>query len=623
METKIKKLLEFYDDAYYNKSESLITDYEYDRLKKSYLRVSGKEEYDNVSTGYTTGEERVKHSQGILSLKEYQSTDIEGICNKVDELGYPLYVQPKYDGLTVVIEDGKVSTRGDGEYGDDITENALSIEGVKELLDSGLRVRGEALILKDDFKKLNEELIAEGKEPFKNPRNTASGMLRRKHSKPKYLKIFLYDILGSEMSVEEKITSLSIFTTRDIFVAHSEAINNFDELAVFLSEMNSEDLEEFAFETDGLVIKSGKRDSLNKFGSTNHHPKDAFAIKFPVEGVWTELKGITHQVGRTGKVVPVAELEPVDILGSTVSRATLHNDEIVRAFKLDTIYEGTKVKLIKANEIIPAIIDVKFPDNLDNILGTGTIERCPICSSLLNKINEQQYCENMSCPSKSKLRLEHMAKREALDIKGLSSATVAKLYDNELINDPYDIYDLTIEEIMTMPGFAEKSSTKLYQAIQGSRKVKLENFITSLGINEVGKGTANLIADQVKTIEGLIDDIKNDCELIKEIDGIGPIVINNLKENIDEIIRVKNYFEIKEVEEKEEIDIKGKVCISGKFDISRKELQSLLEEKGYKVVNSITKDCDYLISDGSKTSKYKEAEKRGITIFEGYSKFQS
>lgn len=612
------ELLELYDEYYYNKDESIISDAEYDRIKKIYLRQENKPDYDKVS-GYVTTEERVKHDFPILSLTEFESDNHDDIRDAVKKLEYPVMVQPKYDGLTLVIANGKVSTRGDGEYGEDVTENALkSIEGIEALLDSEYQFRGEALILKQDFIKLNEEQEEQGLPLFKNSRNTASGMLRRKHSSPKYIKLFLYDILNTKLCVTEKLSILSAFNSKDIMVTGSMRINNELELNTFLNSLNRTELHNFAFDVDGLVVKSDARNSLEVFGYTNHHPKDSFAIKFPVEGVWTELLGITHQVGRTGKVVPVAELKPVDYMGSTISRATLHNEVIVKSLGLDVLHKGTQVKIIKAKEIIPAIVDVDHKSDGD-IIGSGIITRCPICSSLLEYKNELQYCENPSCPTKAKLRLEHMASRQALDIKGLSEATVVKMFQSNLIENPEDIFNLTTEDILMLDGFAEKSANNLYNAIQEVKTegVYLNNFITSLGIPEVGKGLARDISEYFNSKDEFIEDINNNLEIISLIPGIGNVVLGNIRKNKEYILKMLNIIKIKD-RTKETNDNGKKVCISGRFDISKAKITKLLEDEGYTVINNVTKDCDILLSANNTSSKYKRATELGIDIFDDY-----
>lgn len=614
----LKELLDFYDMYYYNKDEALVSDAEYDSIKNIYLKQENLKDYERVS-GYTTSEERIKHDYPVLSLTEFQADKLDDIREESEKLDNILMVEPKYDGISLVIANGKVATRGDGEYGEDVTKNALSIKGIDKLLESGLHIRGEALILKEDFEELNKKRIEEGEEPYKNSRNTVSGMIRRKHSNPEKIKLYIYEILNLDISQTEKLTILESLSSEDVITTSAISIRNKEQLEEFLSSLGRDELDNFPFDVDGLVVKSDIRNSLKIFGSTNHHPKNAFAIKFPVEGKWTKILGITHQVGRTGKIVPVAELEPVDILGSTVSRATLHNEQFVKALNLDTVLEGTKVKVIKANEIIPAIIETDV-NELGSPIGSGIISRCPICGSELVFRNELQYCENVDCGAKAKLRLVHMSKRECLDINGLSVATVDKMFDSNLIENALDIFNLKIEDIMKLEGFGEKSATNLYNAINDKIEngISMANFLTSLCIPELGKGTAKVIAKEIRTYEDLIDDIDNGLKTIKSISGIGPVLLENLINNKNSIINLNKYIDIIKEEDIEETLTKGKVCISGKFDISKKEIEKILREKGYETISSVTKDCDILLSASDTSSKYKEAIKKNIRIENDY-----
>lgn len=610
---EIKEMLDVYDHHYYNEDESLITDMEYDSLKKRYLTLTGKEEYDYVPGESTLGE-KIKHKYPILSLKKTQSTDLGDIKKHIKELGYPVVVQPKFDGLTVVISNGKVATRGDGHIGEDITSNCLSIKGMKEILDTGRCFRGEALILKDDFNSINSKLRKEGKEEFKNSRNAASGMLRRKHSDPEGISVMLYDVLDHTGNMTGKMEFINKISKGDIYPSKTREIKTDTELEEFLNDLSDFDLNSFEYEIDGLVVRSNKHNSNEVFGYTRHHPKDSFAIKFPTESKWTRVIKITHQVGRTGKIVPVAEIEPIEIMDSTVSRVTLHNEAFMDSFGLSLLTDNSMVEVTKSNEIIPAIIDSRIKS--DTVIQDARINKCPVCGSEVEKTKTEVFCKNDYCESKVRLRLKNMASRQALDIRGLSDSTVNKLFDSGLIKDPIEIFDLEVEDILKLEGFADKSANNLYEAIQEkvNKGVDFYRFLTSLSINMVGVGMSKEISKEFKTIDNLIEDVKdNGSKKLSNIKGVGDVVVESIQKNIDKIIMYADKIKVNEEKENNK-PTKGNVCISGKFDMTKKEITKILEERGFNVIKNVTNDCDILLSKGTASSKYKKAVEKGIKI---------
>jgi DNA ligase (NAD+) len=415
----LKKLLDYHNNLYYNKDTPEISDPEYDALKAKYIEVSGQE-YD-----YVPGEaqfSKAKHLYSVRSLGKVNT--LEDLHKEMERL-VPFVIEPKFDGLTLVAYDtDTMVTRGDGIVGELVTSTAKHIENLKkvsEYIPKGAGIRMEVFMTKDAFKSINSEREEKGLKLFKNARNAAAGILRSKDTtNTDKLTYMAYNVLGSTASETVQLEWLcdNGFLTTEFYCCDTK--EGIDDAIEFVKDFDREDLE---YEIDGLVIKSNKPDSLALYGETGHHPKNAVAYKFPAEGKWTKLKGITWQVGRTGKITPVAELEPVDIGGSAITRATLHNRAIIKVLG---ITEGCEVFVIKANDVIPAIINVR---NINPLRKIKDCIICPECGSELVEEGDQLYCKNAECSAQLSNQIVHMASRDALNIEGLSTETVNKILD--------------------------------------------------------------------------------------------------------------------------------------------------------------------------------------------------
>lgn len=602
-------LLKYHDDLYYNKDNPELSDIEYDRLKNEYIKLYG--EYNYVPGEASSSFKKVKHSHPIISLEKVN--DLDSLRKELLRL-CPVVIQPKLDGLTVVgypgtvMGHGKFLTRGNGEYGEDITHTGMKIKGINRVKKIDYPVRIEAIMFKSTLENINKKRLERGEDLFKNTRNTAAGMLRNKDaSKVEGVSYMAYNIVGSTKSETEQCKQLAA----DGFIVIPSVRFNADQIDEAIEYIKNFDRNSLDYEIDGLVIKNDEPNSLERFGSTKHHPKNAIAYKFPVEGKWTKLESINYQVGRTGKITPVAKISPVDILGSTITSVTLHNQGIISALN---IKPNCEVLVVKANEIIPMIIQSKGGEgNFDFIV------KCPSCGSVLKHITDQMFCLNKDCREKHIYSLVHLAHRDVLNIEGLSEETARKMF-NGLISKPFDVLNLKMEDILKLPGFAEKSAKKLYQNIQGALNPELKRFIYAAGVPNVGETASEDIANTILTYEDFIQDIKNDCKIISTIHGVGKTIINSLKENISIWENLRTYLIPKDVTKKiTSVDKVYNIVITGSFveedrKVSRKEIEQLIKDSGHKTSSSVSSNTNYVLVGEKPGTKLDEATKLNIPI---------
>lgn len=622
---ELLKLLNKYEQAYYS-GEALVSDEEYDALKKQYVSQYG--EYDFVPSEGDTGFKRVKHLYPLKSLDKVQLSDKTKLRKELERL-WPVVIMPKFDGLSIEIQPNlKFITRGNGEEGDDVTAQCMQISDINALKDLTFEnngpLRAEIIMTHSDFNSLNEERVAQSLEPFSNCRNAAAGMLRNLDlDKVKGLTVMIYENLGSTSAhsksirdIEDVIGKETLDMTDNIRITPVYKPVDVDAALNFL-----DNLENFRklidYDIDGWVVKSDLDNSLEHFGGyTGHHPKNAFAVKGEAKGAWTRIKSITWQVGKEN-ITPVAELEPVEIDGSIISRATLHNISIMKALGLNYIGKSFKtlVKVVKANDVIPKIVAViheePAPECARIIINTTHPEKCPVCNGDTaikesDSDSEILICTNEDCSAKIQAKAELMASREALDITGLSEGTIAKILDTYEVNSHEEILSITKEQILALEGFAEKSAQSLYDSIQKAiKKQPVDRVLYASAIPLIGKSTAKDIC-KVYTIEELSNILaKPDTEAIKDlckIKGIG-------KETAKSFVKYKDKFKLMfvAIEEVTNIAVKNNnpnreqysICITGQ----REPFKSIIESAGHKVTGSVSKKTKALIAaDGDLTT---------------------
>ena len=617
-------LLKKYEEAYYS-GEPLVSDEEYDVLKEQYVSQYG--EYDFVPSEGNTGFKRVKHLYPLKSLDKVQLSDKDKLRKEITRL-WPVVIMPKFDGLSIEIQPNlKFITRGNGEEGDDVTAQCMQITDIDEL--KGLKfenngsLRAEIIMTHSDFNTLNAERETAGLKLYDNCRNTAAGMLRNLDlNKVKGLTVMIYENLGSTSAHTLSIQAIESTIGQDVLdrtdniritpvykpVDIDAALNFLDNLENFRKLID--------YDIDGWVVKSDLDNSLEHFGGyTGHHPKNAFSVKGEAKGEWTKINSITWQVGKEN-ITPVAELEPVYIEGSTISRATLHNVSFLKAIGLDDIIINggrTLVKVVKANDVIPKIIKVKKEYDSEEV-AVDTVQaptKCPICGGETaikdsDSDSEILICTNEDCSAKIQAKAELMASRDALDITGLSEGTIAKILDTYEVNSHEEILSITKEHLLALDGFAEKSAQSLYDAIQKAiKKQSIDKVLYASAIPLIGKSTAKDIC-KVYTIEELSNILaKSDTDAVKDlckIKGIG-------KETANSLVKHKDKFRLMFVAINEVTDIAVKdnnpnkeqysICITGQ----REPFKTIIESAGHKVTSSVSKKTKALIAaDGDLTT---------------------
>ena len=632
---------------YYVLDNPTISDYEFDSKLNQLKKIEDlhPEFYDSNSPTVRVGGEITKnfktviHNTPMYSLDNSYSIedlyDWEKRIRKIIDGEIMFTCELKYDGASISLSyiDGKfvkAITRGDGIQGDDVTANIKTIPTVPLVLQgdhiSNFDIRGEIVMPIDGFKKLNLERVSNGDEPFKNPRNTASGSLKLQDSKEvskRPLECLLYSIVEKKGIIKSQNQSLESAKSWGFNVSpYSVLVKTVQEVYDFASHWESNRYS-LPFEIDGIVIKVNDIDQQNELGFTSKFPRWAIAYKFKPEQSSTVLNSITYQVGRTGSITPVANFDPIDLAGTVVKRASLHNSDFIK--KMD-IRLNDHVYVEKGGDIIPKIVkvDISKRDHLST--ETKFISNCPECGSELKK-NEGEanhYCVNTTlCSPQVSGRIQHFISRKAMDIDGLGAETVNLLVENKLINNYSDIYRLKVEDLLGLERMAEKSSENLINGVLMSKKISFDRVLYALGIRHVGVTVAKKLAQHYNNIDALMCASYEDLESVDEIGGkIAESIISffNTQENLMMINDLKFYglnFEIDESKVVKSSKLKNKLfVVSGVFSkFSRDDLKLEIEKNGGKVKSSISSKTNYVIAgDNMGPSKKIKAESLGINI---------
>lgn len=649
--TNLKNKIEKYNNLYYNEDNPIISDMEYDGLLRK-LKEMEKEypsllEIDDSPTekiGGTASNKfsKVEHKVPMLSLSNtYNIAEIEDfdkrvkkIINFSEKIEYILEL--KLDGLSIslIYENGNLTravTRGDGKIGEDVTENIMEIESIPKKLKEpiSLEVRGEIILPIQNFNKINEEREENGEEVFANPRNAAAGTIRQLDStivSKRGLDCYLYYLVNAEnYGIKTHLESIKFieklgFKTTKVFEKYSD----FKTLEKSIEKWRTK-REKLDYETDGLVIKINDFSFYETLGYTTKSPRWAIAYKFPAEQVKTRLLNVTFQVGRTGVVTPVAELEAVNLSGSVVKRASLHNfDEIRRK----DIKIGDNVIVEKAAEIIPQVVNVVFDDRKGTEKEIKEPESCPACGTKL--VKEEGLvalkCLNPHCPEKIKREISYFVSRDAMNISGLGEKIVEKFIELEKIKTVVDIYFLENyrNELENLEKMGKKSVENLLNSINESKNQDFSKVLYALGIPFVGKFNANLLSKTFKDIDVLKE---KSVEELLEVKGIGDkaaIAVNTFLNNennwkiITELkeIGLKFKFEEDELKEVKDNPIKGKNFLAtGKLQkYKRNEIKDIILEKGGNYLSAVSKNLDFLIAGEKAGSKLEKAQNLGIRI---------
>ena len=634
---------------YYVLDNATISDYDFDIKLKELQKLEDKhpEFFDansptlRVGGAVTKNFETVMHEHRMYSLdNSYSLEDLQDWETRLKKLvdGDINYTcELKYDGASISLtyENGsliKAVTRGDGFQGDNVTPNIKTIKSVPLQLKGNyppkFDIRGEIVLPFEGFNKMNAERLEAGEEPYRNPRNTASGSLKLQDSAEvarRPLECLLYNLTGINLGVTSQSSSLELARQMGFKVPEaSKLVNSIEAVFEFINYWDKE-RHNLPYETDGVVVKVNNLQQQEELGFTAKAPRWAMAYKFKAEQVSTKLIRIDYQVGRTGAITPVANLEPVELAGTTVKRASLHNADQIE--KLD-IRVGDEVFVEKGGEIIPKIIAVVNAINRpSDSVPTQYRTTCPECESELVRIEGEakHYCPNVNgCNPQIIGRIQHYISRKAMDIEGLGGETVALLVNAGLITNYTDLYTLTKEDIMPLERMAEKSAENLVQGVEASKQIPFERVLFALGIRFVGETVAKKLAKHYKSI-GAISSAT--LEELVAVDEIGIKIAQSVKdfftdnsnvEMVSRLILCGVQLELSaEVLANQTETLKGDiVVVSGVFtQVSRTELKKLIEDNGGKVSSSISSKTSYIVAgDKMGPSKLEKAEKLGVLV---------
>ncbi len=631
---------------YYTLDKPTMTDQEYDRYIQELTKL--EEEYpewkreDSPTTrigGQVIDEfKKVTHQKAMMSLSNvFNEADITAFDERIKkEVKNPKYVcELKIDGLSVslIYKEGKLvqaATRGDGVTGEDITHNVKTIKNVPLTLPKkiDIEVRGEIYMPKDSFEKLNHEREAQGQDLFANPRNAAAGSVRQLDSKvaaSRNLSTFIYHLPDAlEMGIHSHYEALKFmrelgFTTNP----NIRKVNNLEELLTFIREW-TEKRDSLPYEIDGIVIKLDDLDDQVRLGVTAKYPKWATAYKFPAMEVLTKLKDIVFSVGRTGQVTPNAVLEPVRLMGSIISRTTLHNEDYVKGLDLKI---GDIVSIKKAGDVIPEVTKAIKERRTGDEIPFKMTDTCPICgTALVRKENEAAYyCTNAKCDKRKIEALAHYVSRNAMKIEGFGDRIIEDFYNMGYLKNFADFYHLyeKKEELMELEGFGEKSINNLLDSIEESKQNSLERLLFALGIRHVGAKTARILARHYRSMEALQ---KSSEEELSKIYDIGDIIAKSVYSYFSDEENIQLLEHLKEVgvnmqylgkEEGKETIFTGKTFVlTGSLEsLTREELKERIEQYGGNVSGSVSTKTDVVIVGDKPGSKYDKALELGITIW--------
>ena len=634
---------------YYVLDKPTISDFEFDQKLKQLqdLELQHPEMFDENSPTQRVGGtitknfETVSHEHRMYSLdNSYSKDDLidweKRIQKVLGEVPLQYTCELKYDGASISItyENGKLKravTRGDGFQGDDVTNNVKTIKSIPLILKGNFPdkfdIRGEIILPFEGFEKMNQELIEIGETPYSNPRNTASGSLKLQDSSEtakRPLECLLYFLIGKNLTFNTQFEALQHARNWGFKVpTEAKLAQNLEEVFQFI-EYWDHHRHELPYETDGVVVKVNSFEHQQELGYTAKSPRWAIAFKFKSEQVSTKLNSISYQVGRTGAITPVANLEPVQLAGTIVKRASLHNADQIE--KLDIRINDT-VFVEKGGEIIPKIIAVDLSKRPDNTNPVDYITNCPECHTKLVRTDGEanHYCPNFyGCPPQIIGRIQHYISRKAMDIEGLGGETITLLFNNSLVKDYSDLYELKMEQILPLERMAQKSAENMIKGIEKSKDIPFENVLFALGIRFVGETVAKKLAKHYKNIDALMQASLNDLILVDEIgEKIAQSVIEFFENQENRIIieRLKHFGIQFEIIEKFNPNATNKLngktfVVSGVFEqFSRDDLKIAIEDNGGKVGSSISTKTDYIVAGANMgPAKLEKAKQLNIPI---------
>lgn len=647
----LRKQLHEHNYNYYVLSQPVISDFEFDKLMKELIDLEAEhpELHDPNSPSVRVGSDinnnfpQVNHRYPMLSLQNtYSEGEVTDFFNRVKKgLNEPFEIvcELKFDGtsISLIYEKGRLVravTRGDGRMGDDVTDNVRTIRNIPLILKGDslpdyLEARGEILLPWSSFEQINKEREEQEEPLFANPRNAASGTLKLLDSRvvaSRRLESYIYNITGEDLPTDSHFENLKLARNWGLNVSDTmRKCKSPDEIFDFINYWNVE-RKNLPVTTDGIVIKVDSLIQQRNLGSTSKFPRWAIAYKFNAEQAISRLESVTYQVGRTGAVTPVANLEPVLLSGTTVKRASLYNEDAIKALDL---HIGDMVYVEKGGEIIPKITKVDLEARKENFMIGDKVRfatKCPDCGTTLvrNEDEAAHYCPNSEgCPTQIKGRIEHFVTRRAMNIT-IGPETITLLYDKGLIRDASDLYNLKFEDLVNLERWGETSARNLIESIEKSKSVPYERVLFALGIRYVGETVAQKLASAFPNIDKLI---KATIEELTSVEEIGNRIAQSLidyfskPEFMQFVMRLKEHglqFELSEdVLAAKTEKLKGlTIVISGTFKLhSRDEYKAMILQNGGKNSGSVSKNTDYILAgDNMGPAKLEKAQKQGVKI---------
>lgn len=642
----LRQEVDKHNHAYYVLDTPFITDMEFDALLKELIILEKNNPHffdknsptNRVGGSVLSGFTSYKHKYQMLSLANTYSAeellDFDKRVKKLTHNQFKYVCELKFDGVSISLtyRDGKLYralTRGDGEQGDDVTESIKTIKSIPLVLTgnypNNFEIRGEIFINIKDFEKLNSERLTKGLDQYSNPRNTASGsikLLDTKEVSKRPLDCYLYYVIGENLPSSSHFDNLNHARNWGFKVPDQmQLCNNIDDVILFVNKWDKL-RHSLPFEIDGIVIKVDDTEIQNSIGNTSKFPRWAISYKYQAERAETVLNSITYQVGRTGAITPVANLEPVLLSGTFVKRASLHNEDQIT--KLD-IRVGDSVFIEKGGEIIPKVVSVDLKKRTNEMIPIKFINSCPSCGSLLKKNigDAKHYCLNYSnCLPQIVGSFSHFISRKAMNIDGLGNETIELLVQNKLIKKFSDLYYLTREKLIHLDRFADKSVDNLLNAINNSKEIEFNRALYGLGIRYVGISVSKILCDHFNDIDSLI---KADFETLISVDGIGDKIAESIiswffiQQNIDLINELKLIginFSNNTSNVISDVLSGKKIIVSGTFiNYSRDEIKKIIENHQGINVSSISKKTTFVLAGNDMgPSKRKKAEMLDIPI---------
>lgn len=647
--TELRSVLEDHNQRYYILSQPVISDQEFDMLLKELekLEAENPDFFDPNSPTQRVGSdlnkefEQIRHQYPMLSLSnsysEEELHDFDQKIRKLTDQAFEYVCELKYDGTSISLryKNGmldKAITRGDGTFGDDVTANVRTIRTIPLKLkgtnfSAEFEIRGEILLPFSEFERINEQRAEDGEQVFANVRNAASGTLKSQKSSvvaERKLDAYFYYLLGENLPFDGHLENLQAAREWGFKISpDTEKCANIDEVIAFIRKWNQKRFD-LPVATDGIVIKVDSLSLQQYLGTTAKSPRWAIAYKYKAEQASTILQSISYQVGRTGAVTPVANLDPVLLAGTTVKRASLHNADIIKNLDL---HLGDTVFVEKGGEIIPKIVGVDHVSRHPMAQPVDFIKNCPECGTLLirNEGEAAFYCPNEDgCPPQIKGKMEHFISRKAMNIDGLGAETIDLLYNEGLIRNIADLYDLQKEQISKLERLGDKSAERILKSLDESRQIPFEKVLFALGIRFVGETVAKILSHRLITIERLEN---ANLEELTAIDEIGGRIAESVRLYFSNPQHIRLLERLKEKGLQMKLDeesianrsekLQGlNIIISGTFEKnSRDDLKKMIEQNGGKNVSSISKNTNYMLAGNNiGPSKLEKAEKLNIPI---------